>query len=121
MRLFEVLLLLTPIPFLIWPVISQQKRPTYILALPLAGFLFLLLHLLIEGYRWQMIPAYGLTAALGLYALRQWQRLDNQQSRSKSLLVVVVSALGGLLLVAITAVPPIALPVPPPGRAGWPL
>jgi predicted dienelactone hydrolase len=112
MRLFEVLLLLTPIPFLIWPVISKQKRPAYILALPLVSLLFLLLHLLIEGHRWQMIPAYGLTAVLGLYALRQWQRLDNQQSRSKSLLVVVLSALGGLLLVGITAVLPLALPVP---------
>lgn len=113
MRPFEALLLLTPIPFFIWPVVSRQRRPTYILALPLPGFLFLLLHLIVEGYRWQMFPAYGLTAVLLLYSLWQWRRPPmGQPGRPRSRLAAVLLAVGGLLMVGITAVLPIALPVP---------
>lgn len=113
MRLFEVLLILTSIPFLLWPLFAKGNRPKWVMAFPLLGLLFLLLHLLFEGYRWQMIPAYALTAILFLYALWQWRRqLNEPQNKRRSKLAVVLLALGGVLLVAITAVLPIALPVP---------
>jgi hypothetical protein len=36
----------------------------------LAALLLVLLHLIFEGYRWQMVPAYALTALLFLATLR---------------------------------------------------
>jgi predicted dienelactone hydrolase len=114
MRLFEILILLTPVPLFLWPVISRQKRPQWVALLPVVGLLFLLLHLIFEGYRWQMIPAYGLTAVLYLYTFWQWRKKHSgdHQPQTRNRLVAVLLALVSLIIVGITAVLPIALPVP---------
>lgn len=112
MRLFEILLLLAPIPYFLWPVISRQKRPPWLAALPFGGIIFLLLHLLFEGYRWQMIPAYILTVGLAVYTFWQWVGKSGSQSQPKRRWIKVLLGIVGLLLVVVSAVPPIALPVP---------
>jgi hypothetical protein len=114
MRLFEILILLTPVLFFLWPIISRQKRPQWVALLPVVGLLFLFLHLVFERYRWQMIPVYGLTVVLLLYALWQWrkQHSGDHQPHARSRLAAVLLALVGLVIVGITAVLPIALPVP---------
>ncbi len=110
MRLLEILLLLTPIPYFVWPIISRQERPQWVVLSPVLSLLIIPIHLLIEGYRWQMLPAYLFTTVLALYALWRWRQNPAGSSRSRWVLILV--SLLGLLLVGITAVLPAALPVP---------
>jgi predicted dienelactone hydrolase len=65
MRFLEIL---TPVLLgihLLW----RYPRPTPIRYLPVAALLLLGLHLILEGYRWQMIPLYILTAILTGFSL----------------------------------------------------
>lgn len=114
MRLLEILILLTPIPYFLWPVISKRTRPSLIAALPFAGIILLLLHLVLEGYRWQVIPAYGLTAVLFLAAL--WRRTrkpdSNGRPQDNRRVLPTLKGLFGILLVVLAAVLPAALPIP---------
>lgn len=114
MRLFETLLLLSLIPYFIWPVISKKDRPSWAAFSPVVGLFILPLHLLIENYRWQMLPAYIFTAVLSIYTLWRWNRRRKQDGSSQpgNRLVSILMGLSGLLLVAITAVLPAALPIP---------
>ena len=107
MRLFELLLIFSLI--FLWSVVVNPKRRQLFLALPIASLSLLLIHLLIEGYRWQMIPAYGLTAVLSLYSLWQWRAA---QSHKRRRWVSILIGLVGLLSLLITAALPAILPVP---------
>lgn len=60
MRLFEVLILALDLLYLAWVV----RRRRWLNWLPITAVLLIPLHLALEGYRWQMVLAYGLTAAL---------------------------------------------------------
>ena len=57
MRLFESILLLTLIVLIYQLVFSKQKtvRPIHLL---LFAFILAVAHFMVEGYRWQMVPAY---------------------------------------------------------------
>lgn len=68
MRTFELILLvfLTLLPFASGR-ITSKIRPLYIVAI--MGII-LILHLVTEGYRWQMIPAYMLTFIVGGMVLK---------------------------------------------------
>jgi len=44
-----------------WP---AEKRPFWTHTLPDAAILLILIHLIIKGYRWQMVPAYALASLL---------------------------------------------------------
>lgn len=46
-----------------------EKRPSWTNYLPGVTALFILTHLAIEGYRWQMVPAYGLATLLFLLSV----------------------------------------------------
>lgn len=116
MRLFEILLLVVLVPVIAWPLLPL-RRPRWLLWLPFLGLLFTLLHLGLEGDRWQMVPGYGLTAVTLLVALlhlaqngwRIWAK-DTQSPptthRSRLL------SLFGLVILAIAFALPILLPVP---------
>ena len=72
MRPFELLLILTTIPFLIWG-LTTKPRPRWLNWLPIVAFSFTILHLVTEGYRWQMLPAYLLvliSLVLAVHGLR---------------------------------------------------
>jgi predicted dienelactone hydrolase len=107
MRIFELLLILTNIPYLVSGLFWAQ-RPKWLNWLPVGGLLLLVIHLVVEGYRWQMFPAYLLTAVLLVVALRP---LWNRPSAPKRWLVVIGSLLGLILLVIAAALPTL-LPIP---------
>ena len=106
MRLFEVLTILTLVPFLLAPLF--RKRPFFINYLPFLAGIFALLSVVFEGYRWQMVPAYLLVFVCILVAIWNiWRRKGNGRSK----LGVIGSILGILWLISAIALP-IALPVP---------
>ena len=95
MRPFEIL-----IPILLaLPVIWRRPRPFWIRMLPALTFIASVLHLIIEGYRWQMIP---------LYVLVLFQMVQSfwgiEPGRTGSFLA--------LILLAVSTALPILLPVP---------
>src|SRR5688572_18814516 len=65
MRPIEILIVLVPGLYLIWP----QPRPLAIRILPAVTGILIFVHLAVEGYRWQMIPLYFLTALLAIFSL----------------------------------------------------
>jgi len=99
MRTFEIIILVLLTVYLLW----KHPRPIAIRFLPAAALLATLLHFCVEGYRWQMIPIYGLTAFLGLSAL--------SKIRSSLDWKPLASVLTFILL-AVSTILPIVLPVP---------
>ncbi|MCA9940196.1 MAG: hypothetical protein KC418_16255 [Anaerolineales bacterium] len=113
MRPFEILLLLTLFIAVIWPILTDRvpalvRWHTFMRFLPFVGLLIALLHLLLEHYRWQMVPAYLLTAILSLSAFTAlMQRNGNGQPRKPR-----AFSLSDLLLWLGAVALPILLPVP---------
>ena len=95
MRPFEIVIPILLCLYMIW----QRPRPFWIRMLPALTFVILVIHLLTEGYRWQMIPLYALT--LVQMMLSFW---GVELKRIGSLLT--------LLLLAVSIAMPILLPVP---------
>ncbi len=97
MRAFEFALLVTGIPLLLRPFLPIRDRRRWtglLLALPA---LFAALHLILEGPRWQMVPAYALIGLLLLLtALRALRPARSPAGRK--VWAIVLSGLGGLLL-----------------------
>lgn len=105
MRLLEIIIIAALLPPLIWAVFSR-KRPNWLVIFPVAGALFVILHLFTEGYRWQMVPAYGFTAVFLILSLR-WITGSVTAPRL-GWLTALLGLLGWLIAVAL----PVALPVP---------
>ena len=104
----KVLLLITSAFQLFWPALAGQ-RPRVGLALPVASLLLFAIHGLWEGWRWQMIPAYGLLAITSLLALAAyWRGEPVRRRRWPTILGLVLGLPLWLLAVAL----PWALPVP---------
>lgn len=95
MRRLEII-----IPILLTlPLIWRRPRPFWIRILPAFTFIALVLHLIVEGYRWQMIPLYILT--LIEMVLSFW---GVEPKRIGSILAII--------LLAVSTALPILLPVP---------
>jgi predicted dienelactone hydrolase len=107
MRAFEIFIPLLLAIYLVW----RHPRPLVIRLLPGVAFLLMLIHLAVEGYRWQMIPIYVLTGTLTVTSLLR--------IRSASDWKPVASYLT-LILLAISLVLPIVLPVPAIARPDGP-
>ncbi len=111
MRPFEVLTLvlaaLSLLPFIL-PTRYHSRRLRW---LPLTAALALVLHIILEGYRWQMLPAYLLVVVLALLTFVS-VLLPQRPVRSQALRVSG-GALALLWLVLSIALP-YALPVPRP-------
>jgi hypothetical protein len=81
----------------------SHPRPLAVRFLPALALLITLIHFAVEGYRWQMIPLYGLTSLLAVSALIKifgsgdWKPLASYLT---------------LVLVALATALPILLPVP---------
>ena len=70
----------------------------------------MLAHIGLEGYRWQMIPLYGIALGLGIFSLRRITPLKtNPNSPHRG---AIFRLLGGLLILGVAVLPPIFLPVP---------
>ena len=71
MRILEMLILVAVWPVLFGFFFLRTRRPDWLRLLPWLALVLTLLHLAIEKYRWQMVPAYVLVAFCGLLALRK--------------------------------------------------
>jgi len=99
MRPLEIAIPILLLVYLLWP----HPRPLPARFLPAVALILTLIHFSIEGYRWQMIPLYVLTALLGISALIKIQSVADWKSLASSLTVV---------LLAVSTALPILLPVP---------
>lgn len=106
MRLFELSFLIVAALYTAWG-LRGERRPRRLHWLPPLAVLLAIIHLGIEGYRWQMIPGYLGTAVLFLINLRRLQDRDPGPFPHARL----QAALGLLFLAAAIALP-ILLPVP---------
>lgn len=94
MRPLEILIPILLSVYLIW----SQPRPNTIRYLPILILLLTLIHFVVEGFRWQMIPLYVLTLLLAIScAFIDWKKFASYLT------------LGLLLLITFL---PILLPVP---------
>lgn len=105
MRLLEIFIVIALLPPLGYALFSRH-RPKWLAAFPAVGSLLIVLHLFVEGFRWQMIPAYFLTAVLLLLSIR-WLKGNSPAPRLASL-AALLGLFGWLIAVAL----PIAMPVP---------
>ena len=71
MRLFEVLILAALLLLSFSLLVAPSKRPRWLVAIPIVTAILTLLHLTIEGARWQMTPAYLLTILFLVLSLKQ--------------------------------------------------
>jgi predicted dienelactone hydrolase len=107
MRTLEIILTLVLMARILTPLIWRARWIEWIsvAALGVMG-----LQLFLEGYRWQMLPLYGI--ALGLSTFSVW-RLTHPKTRDEGLSMgLIAQAIGGLLLLGIAILPSILLPIP---------
>ena len=117
MRLIETLLLLTLLVFagtLFW---KAERRPQWVYGAPVISLLLVVVHLWIEGARWQLVPTYGLTGIFAVLALAAWGTRSSSASQSDRKWLRLSGVVCSLVLIGITAAAATALPVfqlPPP-------
>lgn len=120
MRILEVLLVLISLFALAALAMRLPRRGVQFAVL--AGLLALAVHLLVEGWRWQMMGIYVLVLVLFLIALLPRQRVPQNPSLAArfSLWRVLSSVLLAGVLVALLTAPAILFPIPrvpePSGR-----
>ncbi|MCB9434292.1 MAG: hypothetical protein H6668_20155 [Ardenticatenaceae bacterium] len=107
MRPLELLSLLLTLPPLIYWLLGRPS-PRWLGWVGLTAVLLTLLHLLIERYRWQMVPAYLLVAIVGLGSI--WQLWVGGAGLPRTAAVALAAL--GLLLFLVAAALPIAIPIP---------
>jgi len=95
MRPFEIAIPILLVVYMIW----RRPYPLWIRRLPLFTLPAILFHLILEGYRWQMIPLYVLSVMIAVLSF-----LRIEQKRIGSLLTFI--------LLAISTALPLLLPVP---------
>ena len=99
MRPLEIIILLVLNLRLLYP-----KRWNFFLPA-----LFLLLHLIFEGYRWQMIPLYIFTALEVLISIRGFTKpAQKRPAPARGWLAPLI----GLLILIVFAAPPVLFPIP---------
>jgi predicted dienelactone hydrolase len=120
MRILEAIFLIMILALLIWSLKRDAAKSFAFSILPGCVFLALMLHLVIEGWRWQMAPAYCVGAViLTVAAVRKLLKPD-AESRPRSKLRTGLKALlsgTGILLLLISGIlcwafPVFQLPVP---------
>jgi predicted dienelactone hydrolase len=111
MRPFEIALLVASIPLLLryFLPIHIRNRPRWIGLMLALSALLTAAHLVFEGYRRQMLPAYTLTGLLLVLTALQVFRSATQQT-NRRLLSIIAKGLG-LLLLAIAFVLPLLFPI----------
>lgn len=112
MRIFEIITLGTLFLVLVTRFLPVVKRPPWTNYLPGIAVLFILIHLVLEGYRWQMVPAYTLAALLFVLSMPglSGRKTVSPVGRGRKILNGFGMALGFVALV-IAAVLPAWIPV----------
>jgi predicted dienelactone hydrolase len=109
MRLFEILMLLAILPVLVWPLLPW-RRPRVVSFLPGTAVILLIIQLLVEGYRWQMLPAYVLVVVLFLVTLPRLRKPVTTEKKWSGW--AIAGSVVGLLIWLVALALPYALPVP---------
>ena len=118
MRPLEIAVIATLIPAILLPLFGRFRGERWPAWFPLIAALFSLLHLLLEGYRWQMVPAYLLVLVLLLRASRY---MVGWPSRSEPRFPwYLVAGAAGLLLLLVALALPLIFPVPDLPAVGGP-
>jgi predicted dienelactone hydrolase len=99
MRPLEILVPALLLIYLLWP----RRRPLPVRLLPVLSVALVLVHLVLEGYRWQMVPLYILAPALAVVALASLRRAWDPRA---------AVALPILALVGVATALPALLPIP---------
>ena len=110
MRPIEITVPILLAIYLLWPLVTRHARPIVIKLLPPLTLLLTLVHFATEGYRWQMIPLYVLTAAFALTNLPTLFKADSTNEPPRGWRAAA-SILTFVLLAVSTALPAL-LPVP---------
>jgi predicted dienelactone hydrolase len=95
---------------LLWFVFRLPSRKKWSVRLLVLGFFTLLLHLIIEGYRWQMIPLYTLTLMFVVLTIFTRYRRQNNFLLWRGW--KITTAIIGILLLTLATTLPALLPVP---------
>jgi predicted dienelactone hydrolase len=114
MRVFEGLIHLGILLGLLANLLPRDGRFRFLRLLPAATALFFIVHLVAEGYRWQMIPAYVLAAITVMIMLRSQARPAGSQTKPPSWvrrIVVLAGTVLGLLVLALGGALSVILPV----------
>lgn len=115
MRPLEFCLVALLLASLVAPLFPGAARLRWLAFLPATSMLVLVLQIVFEHYRWQMLPAYAL--ALGLFVA--WLLSLRQQKPTPRRWPLLVGALG-LSALLTAAIPPLVLPVPQMPAPGGP-
>ncbi len=110
MRPLEILIPALLAIYILWPLVTRRSRQALVKLIPPLTLLLTIAHLLFEGYRWQMIPIYILTAAIAALNLPSLLRADSADKPPRGWRAAA-SFLTLILLAVSTAVPTL-LPVP---------
>jgi len=107
MRILETLTLVTLCFVLAARLLPAEKRPSWVHYFPAVAVLFVLIHLGIEGYRWQMVPAYALASLLLVLSLPRLlgKRIGSPARRRRRILSGLGLALGLVALAVAIALP----------------
>jgi len=81
MQLFDSLTLLVLLVMLAALYVPVTKRPSWLRILPVPALVLASIHLVAEGFRWQMVPAYAVLA--GVLAVAGW-RFRNADAPAKT-------------------------------------
>lgn len=107
MRAWEAVFLGVLLLALALPLLFRRRRLDWLSPLALAA---MALHLVVEGYRWQMAPAYLLAALLLGPWMWRWRRPGDGAGRRS--FVAIAGTTGGLLLWATAVTLALIFPVP---------
>ncbi len=108
MRTFEILILISALISLVGFFFPPRKRPQSFAVFPYLAAIFVLIHLVLEKYRWQMVPAYVLTACLVLARLifpKRPAREGSAPPRGRRIAAVILTSFGLLFFIFSAAIP----------------
>jgi len=89
-------------------------RPRLFYLLPALSLITILLHILVEGQRWQMLPIYIFAVLLFVLTLRNIKNLNksgNKLKRQDKVWSAVVCGILSLVLLIVISLPPLMVPV----------
>lgn len=107
MRTLETILVLVLLARVLVPLLRREQWIEWI---SVASLGVMGLHLFFEGYRWQIIPLYGITLGMGTFSI--WRLLHPKSENENLSMMIIAQTVGGLLLLGIAIIPPLLLPIP---------
>lgn len=109
MRFFEILMFLLILPVMVWPLLPWL-RPRWVDYLPLSAVAIMIVHLILEGYRWQLLPGYALVVIVFLVTVPRLRKPSVTEKRWSGWAIIggVVALLVWLVALGL----PYLLPVP---------